>query len=48
MNLVKQLKNTQEYKKIESDVEQFVKEKLKGYTPENIEGKIIHDSIWGR
>lgn len=47
MNLVKQLKNTQEYKKIESDVEQFVKEKLKGYTPENIEGKIIHDSIWG-
>lgn len=47
MNLVKQLKDTKEYKKIESDVEQFVKEKLNGYIPNNIEGKTIHDSVWG-
>ena len=47
MNYVKQLKDTQEYKKIESDVEQFVKEKLDGYVPSNIECKTIHDSVWG-
>ena len=47
MNFVKQLKDTQEYKKIESDVEQFVKEKLDGYIPSNIESKTIHDSVWG-
>ncbi len=32
MNLVRQLKNTQEYKKIEADVEEFVKEQLENYS----------------
>ena len=47
MNLVKVLKDTQEYKKIETDVEQFVEEKLDGYIPGDIESKTIHDSVWG-
>lgn len=47
MNLVKKLKDTQEYKKIESDIEEFVKEQLDDYTARNIEGKTIHDSVWG-
>lgn len=47
MNLVKKLKDTQEYKKIESDIEEFVKEQLEDYTARNIEGKTIHDSVWG-
>lgn len=33
MNLVKKLKDTQEYKKIESDIEEFVKEQLDGRFP---------------
>lgn len=47
MSLVKKLKDTQEYKQIESDVEKFVKEKLNGYIPTNTESKTIHDSVWG-
>lgn len=47
MNLVRKLKDTPEYKKIEADVEEFVKEQLANYTAGNIEGKTIHDSVWG-
>lgn len=47
MNLVKQLKDTQEYKKIEADIEEFVKEQLVNYSACDIEGKTIHDSVWG-
>lgn len=47
VSLVKELKDTQEYKQIEKDVEEFVKEKLNGYTPTNTESKTIHDSVWG-
>lgn len=47
MNLVKELKDTQEYKNIESDIEEFVKEQLNNYTANNIESKTIHDSVWG-
>lgn len=47
MNLVRKLKDTPEYKRIEADVEEFVKEQLANYTAGNIEGKTIHDSVWG-
>lgn len=47
MNLVEELKDTEEYQKIEADIEGFVREKLKEYKTKNVEGKTIHDSIWG-
>ena len=39
--------NNKIYKKIEKQVESFVKEKLKGYKPEKIKKKTIRDSVWG-
>jgi HD superfamily phosphohydrolase len=41
------LVNSEIYKKIEADIECFVREKLDNYVPTDIEGKTIHDSVWG-
>lgn len=35
------------YKDLESDIEEFVKEKLEGYKPDRIGKKTIRDSVWG-
>ena len=47
MNKVSELKDTDAYKRIEKEVERFVEEKLRGYESQSIEGKTIHDSVWG-
>jgi HD superfamily phosphohydrolase len=47
MSVVKNLMKTDIYKKVEADIEEFVKEKLENYVPNDIEAKTIHDSVWG-
>ncbi|MHB8127665.1 MAG: HD domain-containing protein [Mobilitalea sp.] len=47
MSAITELLNTKEYILIERDIENFVGEKLKDYFPTDIEGKTIHDSVWG-
>jgi len=47
MSKISELLSSATYKKIESDIEKFVVEKLKKYTPNDIEAKTIHDSVWG-
>lgn len=47
MSAITDLVNSAIYKKIEADIEPFVNEKLAGYVPNDIEGKTIHDSVWG-
>lgn len=41
------LKQKDSYKKISNDINEFVKEKLNGYSTEGIEAKTVHDPIWG-
>ena len=47
MGKVKDVINSPEYKKIENDVENFVKQKLQGYVPIDTGKKTIHDPVWG-
>jgi len=35
------------YKELESDIEEFVKEKLEGYKPDSVGKKTIRDPVWG-
>ncbi|MBR6881103.1 MAG: HD domain-containing protein [Clostridiales bacterium] len=39
--------NSDEYKRIETDVESFVEKRLKHYRPVASNGKTIHDPVWG-
>lgn len=47
MKRVNDVIKSSEYKKIENDVENFVKRKLQGYEPADTGKKTIHDPIWG-
>jgi HD superfamily phosphohydrolase len=47
MGSLTELLNTEVYKKVENEVEVFVKEKLDGYKAEDVDKKTIRDSVWG-
>ncbi len=47
MGKIRDLIRSPEYKKVENDIEVFVKEKLQGYTPADTGKKTIHDPVWG-
>jgi len=47
MKKLKEVIKSDEYKKIEKDVEDFVKQKLHNYVPIKVGKKTIHDPIWG-
>lgn len=47
MGKIKDILRSPEYKKVESDIEGFVKEKLQGYIPAVTGKKTIHDPVWG-
>ena len=47
MRKLKNIIESPEYKKVEGDVENFVKEKLEHYIPIDVGKKTIHDPVWG-
>lgn len=47
MRKLKNIIESAEYKKVEGDVENFVKEKLEHYIPIDVGKKTIHDPVWG-
>lgn len=47
MGKIRDLIDSPEYKEIERDVENFVKEKLADYIPADTGKKTIHDPVWG-
>lgn len=47
MGQIREVIESVEYKKIESDIEEFVKEKISDYTPTQSGKKTIHDPVWG-
>lgn len=47
MGKVKDIIESPEYKKIENDIETFVKQKLQNYVPMDTGKKTIHDPVWG-
>lgn len=47
MGKIKNIIESPEYKKVENDIEKFVKQKLKNYVPVNTGKKTIHDPVWG-
>ncbi len=47
MKRIKEIIDSSEYKKIEADIEDFVKEKLQRYVPAETDKKTIHDPVWG-
>ena len=44
---VKDIFMSPEYKKVENDIEDFVKQKLQNYIPADTGKKTIHDPVWG-
>lgn len=47
MEKMKNITQSSEYKKIENDIENFVKSKLQNYIPADTGKKTIHDPVWG-
>lgn len=47
MGKIREIIESDEYKKLEKDVEEFVKAKLKNYIPADTGKKTIHDPVWG-
>ena len=47
MGKIRDIIRSPEYKKVETDIEDFVKEKLQGYIPVDTGKKTIHDPVWG-
>ncbi|MEZ3435601.1 MAG: hypothetical protein K1W34_13440 [Lachnospiraceae bacterium] len=47
MGKVKDIIKSSEYKKVENDIENFVKQKLQNYVPMDTGKKTIHDPVWG-
>ena len=47
MGKVKDIIKSPEYKKVENDIENFVKQKLQNYVPMVTGKKTIHDPVWG-
>lgn len=47
MSRINDIITSPEYKKIETDIEDFVKEKLQNYVPADTSKKTIHDPVWG-
>ena len=47
MSKINDIITSSEYKKIETDIEDFVKEKLQGYIPAVTGKKTIHAPVWG-
>ena len=47
MGKIKDILRSPEYKKVESDIEGFVKEKLQNYVPADTSKKTIHAPVWG-
>lgn len=47
MGKIREILNSPEYKKIETDITSFVKEKIQNYAPVDTGKKTIHDPVWG-
>lgn len=47
MGKVRDIIESPEYKKVENDIENFVKQKLQNYVPVDTGKKTIHDPVWG-
>lgn len=47
MGIIKDIIDSAEYRTIEKDVEEFVKQKLVNYVPADTGKKTIHDPVWG-
>jgi len=47
MGKVKDIIKSPEYKKVENDIENFVKQKLQNYVPVDTVKKTIHDPVLG-
>lgn len=47
MSKIEDIINSEEYKKIEDDINDFVNQKLFNYTPLISDEKTIHDPVWG-
>ena len=47
MGTTKEILERDSFKNLCSDVNQFVEDKLKGYSPSRMSSKVIHDPVWG-